>query len=267
MNQTSSSNLHRACYALATIGTVLTLLILATSLLLRLATQATLDGNTESVLAPAMEQASRTVHRLSASGVGVLALLALLMCFRKPGLGPGRKQAIAGVLVTTISLALIGPLTPGYRIEAITVLNVALGSLLLMALWSLREFTRATRERPKPLTRMALLTLAALVLHMGTGAGAAAKSQWVHQLGWAVWLHVASAVGFIVCMVLFMRHRRPNGGVLLVKVWRYLLMSQVLLGGLLMVLSLRPIWLNFSHGIVSALIAMVLLTLMLRQSE
>ena len=267
MNQASSSNLQRACYALATIGTVLALLILATSLLLRLATQATLDGHTESVLAPAIEQASRMVHRLSASSVGVLALLALLMCFRKPGLGPCMKQAIAWVLVTTVGLAVIGPLTPGYRIEAITVFNVALGSLLLMGFWSLREFTRATRERPKPLTRIALLTLAALVLHIATGAGAAANSQWFHQRDWAVWLHVASAVSFIVCMVFFLRQRRPNRGAPLVKAWRYLLISQFLLGGLLVVLSLRPIWLNFSHGIVSALIAMVLLTLMLRQSD
>ena len=262
----SNSKLQRTFYVLATIGTALTLVILATSLLLRLATEAALDGQTHSVLPLALEEASRLAHRLTASSVGVLALLLLLLSFRKTNLVPGTRKATAWVILTTVGLAAIGPLTPGYRIEAITVLNVGLGSMLLMAFWHLRDISHALHLRPQAFTRIAQLTLIALLLHIATGGLAAANSQWLPNLGFTVWLHVASAMGLMVLIAFLMRQRRASTGVPVIKVLRYLMTGQILLGGLLMLLNLRPIWLNFAHGMVSALLAMALLTSMRRQS-
>jgi len=64
-----------------------------------------------------------------------------------------------------------------------------------------------------------------------------------------------------------MRQRRASTGAPIVKVLRYLMVGQILLGGFLMLLNLRPIWLNFAHGMVSALLAMLLLTLMRHQYD
>lgn len=267
MNPSSNTKLQRTFYVLATIGTALTLVILATSLLLRLATEATLDGHTQSVLPPALEEACRLMHRLTASGVGLLALILLLMCLRKTSLAPGTRKASAWVFVTTVGLAVIGPLTPGYRIEAITVLNVGLGSMLLMALWRLREISGLGTQRTQPLKRIAQLTLIGMVLHIASGGLAAANSQWLPNLGLTVWLHVATAVGLMVLIALLLRQRRAGTGAIKLKALRYLMAGQILLGGLLLVLNLRPIWLNFSHGMVSAILAMLLLTLMHRQYD
>jgi len=43
------------------------------------------------------------------------------------------------------------------------------------------------------------------------------------------------------------------------------MVGQILLGGLMMVLDERPIWVNFAHGMVSALLALLLLALFHRQ--
>ena len=265
MSYPPNTKLKRAWYVLGTVGTILALVILATSLLLRIATQTTLDGHTQSVLSPALEQVSRLLHRLAASGVGVLALIAIVMCFRKASLASGIIQASTLVLVTTASLAVIGPLTPGYHIAAVTVLNVGLGSILLLSFWQLREIALAAPHTPRPLSRIALFTLTALMLHIGTGAAAAASSQWLPSLDLNVWLHLASAVGLMVLIALLMRQHRKSAVVSTIKVFRYLMVGQILLGGLMMVLDERPIWVNFAHGMVSALLALLLLALIHRQ--
>jgi len=125
--------------AIGTVGAVVALVILAMSALLRLTTVFAADGHTVSTLPGMVEDTARLIHRLAASTVGLLALWATVLCWRQRRLLPHAVIPVVALVAATLVLALIGPLTPGYRFTAVTVANVLGGTVLLASCWWLRE--------------------------------------------------------------------------------------------------------------------------------
>lgn len=183
---------QRSLRAIGTAGAVLTVAIVAASALLRLSTEIR-AGESVSLLPEAVEQGARIAHRLSAMAVGVLAALALVVTARNRPMPPGRAVAALAIVGLTLLLATIGRHTPGYRVMAVTVANVAGGTLLACAFWWLREQAREERSH---LSMSAFVALVALVSVGAVGAGMSALAMHgEHSLGplhlWAATLLVA----------------------------------------------------------------------------
>ncbi len=246
-------------------GSALALAILGASMLLRLTTEFTPDAHTLSVLPPAWEHATRLLHRVSASTVALLALGAVLRCWFDRRSGTAQIQPTAWIVAATVLLALIGPLTPGYRVAAITVLNVSVGLLLLMAFWWLRESAACGSAQRGPVDALSRWTLAAFIAHVATGAAASAYQ--MLDLRWPAWVHLASAVpclGLMAALLIEKRRSRalPDSG----KALEILLFMQLTLGAVLIWLDHRPLWLSFAHAMLSPLLAMALVSLIRRDS-
>lgn len=226
-------------------------------MLLRLSTEWAADGQAQSVLPPTVEHATRLAHRMAASGVSVVALCAVLLAWMQRRTDRRMVSTTAGLVAATVVLAGIGPLTPGYRVAAITVLNVGVGMVLLLAFWWMHESSARMPYQPWMLPRVARLAMAALILHTATGAAASAYR--MQGLSWPAWVHLASAVLFIGCLAALVIAQRRLQTPPKVRVLRLLMASQVLLGICLFWLDHRPIWLNFTHAMLSPLLAVSLL--------
>lgn len=259
----STSNATRSQLWLQRIGAagaLLALLILAASILLRLATVFDAQGRSSSTLAPLTEQTVRMAHRLSASGVALLALWAVVLCWRCRRVAPQWARPTAWIVVSTLILAVIGPLTSGYRLGAITVLNVSFGVLLLMSFWWLREAALLGLSRPTPLDKFSWAVLAALMLQVLTGASASA---WEMQgLRWPTFVHLACVVLVLILtgVVMLDQCHRP---------WQRkrsfvvtsLLAAQVVAGYVLMAQDSRALGLSLFHALLAPLLAGALVSL------
>ena len=136
---TTASPSIRVLRAIGTFGSILALTILGASILLRLTTVFGADGGALSQLPSDVENAIRMVHRLSASNVGILALVAAVLGWKNRSAVPHAMKPIMWIIAATVLLAVIGPLTPGYRFSAVTIANVVAGTVLVDACWWLRE--------------------------------------------------------------------------------------------------------------------------------
>ncbi len=258
---TTSSTLWRQ--RLGKLGAALALAILGASVLLRLATELTPEAH--SVLPPALEQATRWLHRICASTVALLALGVVLRYRLDRATGTAQLQPTLWIVATTVLLALIGPLTPGYRVAAITVLNVSLGVLLLMAFWWLRESAASDGAQRGPMGGLARGTLIAFIAHIATGAGASACQ--MLGLHWPVWLHLASAVLCLALLAaLLIEKRRSGARAQAGKRLEYLLFTQLALGAVLLWLEQRPLGLSFAHAMLTPFLAMALVSLIQRDA-
>lgn len=153
-------------------GALLTVVILAMSVLLRLGTSLE-TGTAVSTLAPGLEQGARIAHRVAAMAVGVLAAVALVAALRVGEGARGRVPTLVAVVALTLALAMIGRHTPGYRFDIVTVINVVGGMALAAAFWRLR-LPAATPARPGD--PLAWLALAMLFVLAGLGAAADAAA-------------------------------------------------------------------------------------------
>jgi cytochrome c oxidase assembly protein subunit 15 len=156
-------------------GALLTLAVLAASVLLRLATSIDAAGNAVSSLPEAVETLARLAHRIAAMGVTVLALLAAGAAMAARPVPLGRFVAVVGILALTVFLAVIGRYTTGYKVPAVTLGNVVGGIALVCAFWWLnRQATRGSLEPAGHATAFAWLALAALLAQSGLGAATSA---------------------------------------------------------------------------------------------
>lgn len=256
----------KALQAIGSVGAALALTILGASILLRLATVLGADGTQISLLPTAVEDTTRMVHRLSASAVGLLALAASVLCWRRRKELPRIVYPTVLLVGVTVLLALIGPLTPGYRYSIVTVANVAAGTVLLMACWWLREVLAAvpaSQTLRHPLLRPAL---AAFLVHVCLGATASAlEMRGVH---WPALVHTGSAVltTLLVSSVLWDRREHAHlAGI--VGAMTAVLTLQTVLGIVLLWVDARPIWLGFSHAMLSPLLAGGLVSLAVRDTD
>jgi len=262
----AGSSLNRWLQLIGTCGAILALVILGASMLLRLATLFGADGRPISTLPVALESAIRLSHRLAAAGVGVLAVFALILYWTRRPLPVRAGWPIALIVATTAILALIGPLTPGYRIAGVTVGNVAGGMVLLMAFWWLRELAATHPSICQPVETLMRAAVFVFLAHVATGA--AASAQEMHGVRWLAFLHLGTALLAVMFIgaSLWDRHRESS-----MAGWRaataVLLFAQVLLGFGMMWLDARPIWLAFLHGMLSPLLAIGLVSLALRDSS
>lgn len=247
------------------VGSVLALAILGASILLRLTTAVGEDGVLASTLSPAVEGAIRLVHRLSASGVGLLALLATLLCWRRPAVAVAIRPT-AGIVAATVVLALIGPLTPGYRYAAVTVANVVGGTVLLASFWWLRESLATATLRIPPGHPMLRTTFGVLFLHVGLGAAASALE--MRAIHWVAFLHVGTAMltSLLVGAILWDR-RAYKPLAQWVRTLAAVLVAQVVLGLLLLWIGGRPPpALGLVHAMLSPLLAVGLVSIAQRDA-
>lgn len=247
---------------IGTLGAVLAFAILGASMLLRLASVFATDGHSLSTLPVTLEHATRLLHRLCASGVAMLALGAVILCRRQRHLISGLVWPVVWIVGATVILALIGPFTPGYRLAAITVTNVSVGIVLLMAFWWLREAAAMQTVVHLPVSGLSSAAMVALLAHISTGAAASAWE--MHGVRWPAFIHLGSLV---LCIILTgaMLHayyrQRPLDR--LFAVWASLLALQMLLGYVLMWQERHSIYLSLLHGMLSPLMALALVSLVL----
>ena len=164
----ASDSPSRWLQAIGTFGAVLALVILGASMLLRLTTIFGVDGHTISTLPASVENAIRLAHRLAAAAVGLLALCVAIISWTRRPLPSSFIAPIAWIVVSTVMLAIIGPLTPGYRMTTVTVGNVVGGMVLLMAFWWLRESAIHTPLTRTPAEPLLLITILAFLVLIGT---------------------------------------------------------------------------------------------------
>ena len=250
---------------IATAGSLLALTILGASILLRLGTVFDPTGQAISTFPEIMEYGLRLLHRLSASGVALLAICSVLICWSHRRSIAHLAKPTAWIVASTIALALIGPLTPGYRVEVITIANVVGGMLLLIAFWWLQASAATTPAIAGVVKPFAWVSLTSFLVLIATGAAASAHE--MHGVHWPAVVHLCWLVFFIIPIGSLLREvhcQRPitrRCGILV-----GLLALQMTLGYLLMGYGLRPLSLSFVHAMLSPLIAMVLVSIVLNAS-
>ncbi len=251
--------------AIGTLGALLALAILGTSMLLRLATFFGTDGHAITTLSPGLEGALRLTHRLTASGVGLLAIYAVILCWTRRPLPSRVVKPIAWMVAATVFLAVIGPLTTGYQITAVTVSNVVGGMVLLMAFVWLRESVNFDALPRRPIEPLLRATIFVFLLHVATGAAASANE--MHGIRWFAFLHLGTALlsaMFIGATLWDRRCDRSMAGRVVMATWT---MAMLLVLGFAMTwLGARPIWLAFVHGMLSPLLAIALVSMAARDS-
>jgi heme A synthase len=246
-------------------GAVLALAILGASMLLRLTSIFGADGQVISTLPVAIENATRLTHRLAASAVGILALGTVILCFTRRPLPAHITRPIAWMVAVTVILALIGPLTPGYRIEAVTVANVVGGMVLLMAFWWLRESVATHSLAREPIAFLLRATLLVFIAHVATGAAASAYE--MHNVRWFAFLHLGTGLLATMFIGASLWDRRNVASLArwIVVIIGFML-AQLGAGLVMMALGARPVWLSFMHGMLSPLLAVALVSLVIRDA-
>ncbi len=245
------------------IGAVLAVIILAASVLLRLNTQIATDGHTFSVLTPGVEGAARLLHRLAASGIGLLAVLAAIACGMNRQLAAPALRPTLAMVAATVVLAVIGPLTPGYKFAAVTVANVVGGVMLVMSCWWLRESLRWPAA-PVP-QRDPLLRATVLILLLHTGTGAAASAMEMHGLRWISAIHLGLAIlatMFLGSVLWQRRHSRHCAAT--VAFMTAVLAAQLALGVTSYAVGHGHALAGFAHALLTPLLAAGLVTLAVR---
>ena len=261
----ASDSPSRWLQAIGTFGAVLALVILGASMLLRLTTIFGVDGHTISTLPASVENAIRLAHRLAAAAVGLLALCVAIISWTRRPLPSSFIAPIAWIVVSTVMLAIIGPLTPGYRMTTVTVGNVVGGMVLLMAFWSLRESAVNNLLTRNPVEPLLLVTILVLLAHVATGASASAFD--MHNVRWFVFVHIGTAMFTTMFVGATLWDRRRDAAI---AGWTVatagLMVLQLALGCALMWLGTRPVWLAYVHGMLSSLLAITLVSLVNRGS-
>ena len=256
----TSDSVRRWLQRIGTFGAVLALVILGTSMLLRLTTIFGVDGHTISTLPGSVENAIRLAHRLAAAAVGMLALCVAIISWTRRPLPSPFMTPIAWIVVSTVMLAIIGPLTPGYRLTIVTVCNVVGGMVLLMAFWSLRESTVNKLLARNPVEPLLLIAILVFLAHVAAGAAASAFD--MHNVRWFVFVHIGTAMLTTMFVGASLWDRRLDASI---ADWTVatasLMVLQMALGCALMWLGTRPTWLAYVHGMLSPLLAITLVSL------
>ena len=236
-------------------GAPLTVVIIATSALLRLTTQLQ-GGEAVSTLPPDFEHAARMAHRLAASAVGLLAAFALVTAYRARPVSREVLAAVGAVVGCTLVLAVAGRYTTGYRASAIIAINVMGGTALACAFWFLRERAAAPEA---PLARLPLAALGGIVALSAVGAATSAAAMHGDRAFGPAHLYLATLLA-AAALVASLRHRDCG---LAAATTAALVVGQYGLGFALLA-SGRPIQLTLLHALVSVLLSLSLVSLVVR---
>jgi heme A synthase len=253
----------RALRLIGAIGALLALIVLGASILLRLTTLFGADGVPVSILTPSAEGTIRLVHRLAASSVGLLALAASILCWGRRKVAPGAVQPVIWIVAATVLLAVIGPLTPGYRFNAVTVTNVVAGTVLVVSCWWLCETPMAPDNTVSSNAYSLRMAFAVLGAHVGLGAATSAYA--MHGIHWVAFLHTGSAMLAVLLIGSILWDRRQQARLVpLVWAMACFLIVQVALGFVSLWMDQRPLALSFVHAMLSPLLAAGLVSIFVR---
>ena len=235
-------------------GALLTVVILAMSVLLRLGTHME-EGIAITSLPEGVESGARLAHRVAAAIVGILAALAFVTAWRSEK--ARRSRTTVGVIVgLTLVLAVVGRYTPGYRVDLVTVVNVAGGMALAVAFWALR------REGAE--LRLDGAAVGALVLLLGLAAlgaaGDAAALRGARAFGPLHLLMAAIFACFSLAAAWRQRERRGLAAGVAVLTLSQLAFGLVLLASH----GARPLALGWAHAMVACALALGLSSLCAR---
>ncbi|MBK7006757.1 MAG: hypothetical protein IPH37_17815 [Burkholderiales bacterium] len=249
--------------AMGTAGAALALVILGASVLLRLTTEFDPSGDLVSTLPRSVEDAVRLTHRITAASVGLIAIALTVMCWLHRATLSHAFKPTAGIVGATVLLAVIGPLTPGYRYASVTIANVVAGSILLMACWWLRACSAYGAAPSKGNNTTLVVAIVSFLLHIATGAAASA----LHTRGMdgLAYVHIGSAILFLFTAgeILWVRSSQPTESTLANRLTGVLLL-QITLGAILMWLDRQPVWLGVVHALVSQIFAAGLVSVCLQ---
>ena len=234
-------------------GALLTILILAMSVLMRLGTRID-GGEAVSVLVPGMELAVRAAHRVAAMAVGVLAAWALVTGWRTRPLPRAMFRALAAIASFTLLLAAIGRYTPGYRFDLVTVANVVGGIGLAVAFWWLR----AGADGAAGGDALAAVALVPLLVLGALGAGVDAAAMRGERAFGPLHLWLATVFSALVLAAAWRQRSRPAA-----KVVATLCAAQFALGFFL--LGARPMELTCAHALLACGLALGLVQLAARR--
>lgn len=262
----TAAHTGRTVALIGAVGMLCALVVLATSATLRLATS--LDtGSAVTQLPAAVENPMRLLHRLAAMVISGLSLWAFLLAFRGRKLSPegkARFQMAGTLLLLTIFLSILGPFTPGYRIDAITVGNVTGGVALVLVFqaWWMSGLAGSGPTAIRPASAKVAMCVFAVQISLGALVSAQAMTQ---RFGWLL-PHIGGAIVLIGCTVFWhmtsqeseLARRRLVRGLVLMHV-------QAAGGFALATLAERPLGLAVAHAMLSPLIGMVLLGAWLAQ--
>ena len=219
-------------------GALLTVVILAITVLLRLTTRLE-GGEMVSALGPEVGEGARIVHRIAAGAVGVLAALALVTA---------RTRASFAVVGLTLLLALVGRYSAGYLSDAATVVNVAGGIALVAAFWRLRVPAPSGPDLAVALALGLLLTAAVFGAATDAAAMRGERAFGPLHLGFGVLFAVAA-------LAAAWRHRRhPVRAAAIAS----LVALQVALGVWLFADGTRPLGPGWVHAIAACALAILL---------
>lgn len=236
-------------------GAALTLVILAMSVLLRLGTQID-GGEAVSTLPAGVETWARVAHRIAAMGVGVLAALAFVATWRGETAPRPSARAVGAVIALTLVLSVIGRYTPGYRVDLVTVLNVAGGVALAAAFWAVRPRVRDAAVDPVALAALGLLLALAALGALGDAYAMRGSRAFGPLHLWAA--------GLFACLALFAAWRQ-RGRRAVATATAMLVVAQLALGFFLLASrEMRPLTLGWAHAMVACLLALLLVSLATR---
>lgn len=241
------------------IGAGLALVVLGASILLRMSSRFEPDGVLVSLLPPTLEQGARLVHRLAASTSGVLALLCVVVGIKTRRMHPEFRMPIAVIAAMTLLLAAVGPLTPGYRHDWVTVCNVWGGTVLVASYWWLHLLVvnGPTAPAHNVWLRWVLVTW---LVHIALGA--ATSAQFMRGQHWLGFLHSALAMLTAVLLAASLREawqsrHRPS----LVRFLVGAFALQMMLGTVALWSDAVPVALGTLHALLSAALAMGMVAL------
>ena len=243
-------------------GAALTLVIVGLSLLVRLGTRIE-AGEAVSLLPAAVEGGVRIAHRLAATGVAIAAAFALIGVASARPLATRRLVALAAILGLTLVLASIGRYTPGYRIVAVTVANVACGTLLASAFWWLREEVRFVRASGSPGSPgVAWAAFAALIGVSAMGAAASALAMHGERAFGPVHLWIATLL-LLLSLVAAWRNRGARALAIAVAA---LACVEYLAGFVILsrAFGALPIAFPWAHAMGAAVLGLLLVSLAIR---
>ena len=231
-------NARRLLPQVGTWGALLTVVILAMTVLLRLATRIE-GGEPVTTLAPDVAQWVRLAHRVAAGAVGVLAALALVAARDR------HTYAVAGL---TLLLALVGRHSAGYRVDIATVVNVAGGIALVAAFWRLRAGGPWRADLPAAVALLLLVLLAAF----GAATDAAAMR------GERAFGPLHLGLGLLFAVVALAAAWRHRGQAARAAAIALLVALQVPLGLWLVASGTRPLAPGWIHAMAACVLAMLL---------
>ena len=257
---------HRALRAERFLGTVglwgaiLTLGVLAASVLLRLATSLDAAGNAVSQLPETVELLARLAHRIAAMGVTVLALLAAWAAVASRPVPPGRLIAVASVLALTVFLAVIGRYPSGYKVAGITLGNVVGGISLVSAFWWLHRQALPGSIEARA-ARYAWLAFAALLAQAGLGAATSVLAMRGVRILDPLHLSMGAIVVALTVLAAWPHRKRRETGIFafsVVLLAAFQFASGVFLAAAGAARPLAPAWL---HALTACALAMGLVSL------